>query len=345
MVGKDLNANMAARSKAQKRVKESRLIFSTCAGAGLGLLRTEKFEVVLVDEASQQTEPETLIPLVKGCRRAVFVGDHVQLRATVQKTAVVVGYDVSLFERHYDMPPQQGVAKVMLNMQYRMHADVCAFSSSEFYRGELQTAVADTSRPLIPSKFPWPPSGRKVFIQCPTTEDIGHQSKANRGQAMLCRRVCEFLCTAVATDGTAESPRAYTPSQIAVLTPYTRQKELLKSILPAYDVSSIDGYQGREANIVIFVTVRSNVHYELGFLTDLRRLNVAMTRARTAVIVIGDRATLTGVTPGETADESKKCWTRLLQQCVEIDLPIDTMDGPKVDQDDDLSQKKRKERR
>jgi superfamily I DNA and/or RNA helicase len=67
MVGKDLAGNFAARREAQRRIKGSRLVFTTCAGAGLGLLRTESFEVVLVDEASQQTEPETLIPLVKGC--------------------------------------------------------------------------------------------------------------------------------------------------------------------------------------------------------------------------------------------------------------------------------------
>ena len=320
MVGKDLTANNAARREAQRRVRESRLVFTTCAGAGLGLLRAEKFEIVLVDEASQQTEPETLIPLVKGCQRGVFVGDHVQLRATIQKTAAVVDLDVSLFERHYNMPERRGVAKVMLDTQYRMHADICSFSSSEFYEGKLQTAVPDQARPLPPSQFPWPTNARKVFIPCPATEDIGHQSKSNTGQASVCRKICELLCTPTKLNTAPESEGANTPQQIAVLTPYTRQKELLKSMLPQFEVSSIDGYQGREADIVIFVTVRCNVYYELGFLTDMRRLNVAMTRARTAVIVIGDRTTLTGTSPGNDPDESKKCWTRLLQQCMELDI-------------------------
>ncbi|KAI4148013.1 MAG: hypothetical protein LQ340_005276, partial [Diploschistes diacapsis] len=288
MVGKDINSNHSARSAAQKRVKESRLVFTTCTGAGLGLLRPEKFEVVLVDEASQQTEPETLIPLVKGCQRAVFVGDHVQLRATVQKTAAVVDYDVSLFERHYGMPERPGVAKVMLDTQYRMHADICAFSSREFYDGNLKTAVPDEARPLTPSQFPWPSNARRIFHPCSAPEDIGHQSKSNQGQARLCQQICALLSAAPAAAAAqpsrpAPAPApAYKPSQIAILTPYTRQKELLKAMLPDHEVSSIDGYQGREADIVIFVTVRCNVHCELGFLSDLRRLNVAMTRARTA---------------------------------------------------------------
>ena len=311
---------MAARNKAQKRVKESRLIFTTCAGAGLGLLRQEMFEVVLVDEASQQTEPETLIPLVKGCQRAVFVGDHVQLRATIQKTAVVVGLDVSLFERHYSMPGRPGVAKVMLDTQYRMHRDICAFSSSEFYDGRLQTAVPDDARCLKHSRFPWPSDSRKLFIPCSSTEDIGHQSKCNQGQAQICRRACELLSTPVIPQAGQQAEAAYLQSQIAILTPYTRQKELLKSMLPKHEVSSIDGYQGREADIIVFVTVRCNVHHELGFLNDMRRLNVAMTRAKIGVIIIGDRPTLTSATIGESQADSKKCWTALLDCCAEVDL-------------------------
>ena len=83
MLGKDLAANVAARRKAHKRIKDARLIFTTCVGAVLGLLRTESFDVVII-EAFQQTEPATLVPLVKGCSRARLGGDHVQLRANVQ---------------------------------------------------------------------------------------------------------------------------------------------------------------------------------------------------------------------------------------------------------------------
>lgn len=107
---------------------------------------------------------------------------------------------------------------------------------------------------------------------------------------------------------------------IAVLTAYSRQVELLKGRLSHFanvEVSSIDGYQGREADIIVFVTVRCNVHYEIGFLKDLRRTNVALTRARTAVIVIGHRATLT---MGTADAESTEAWKRLLNALVEVKI-------------------------
>ena len=110
---------------------------------------------------------------------------------------------------------------------------------------------------------------------------------------------------------------------IAVLTPYSRQADLLKVILSGFkgiEVSSIDGFQGRESDIVIFDTVRCNTHHEIGFLKDMRRLNVALTRARAAVIVVGDRDTLTK----GTADlESTTVWKRLLDRLVGMELGMD----------------------
>jgi regulator of nonsense transcripts 1 len=107
---------------------------------------------------------------------------------------------------------------------------------------------------------------------------------------------------------------------IAVLTPYSRQADLLKTILSGFkglEVSSIDGFQGRESDIVIFNTVRCNAHHEIGFLKDLRRMNVALTRARAAVIVIGDRDTLT---KGMADLESTRVWNSLLGRLVGMEL-------------------------
>ncbi|KAK5170250.1 uncharacterized protein LTR77_004836 [Saxophila tyrrhenica] len=327
MVGKDLSEGFRGRREAQKRVKQSRLVFTTCAGAGLGLLRTEDFDVVLVDEASQQTEPETLIPLTKGCQRAILVGDHVQLRATVGRHAETTGFNVSLFERHYTGPDVPGVAKVMLDTQYRMHPDICSFSSNTFYDGKLQSAQAMSRIPLPTSQFPWPKSARKVFVQVESTEDIGRQSKSNIGQVQVCKRICTLLSTAPSRPASAgaDSSRVEKTEQpkpdIAILTPYTAQRERLKEAIPGYTVSSIDGYQGREADIVVFCTVRSNAHYDIGFVNDLRRLNVAITRARAGLIIVGNRATLT-TQAGEAIDsESKTVWKSLLDQCVELQLP------------------------
>ncbi|KAJ4288053.1 hypothetical protein N0V90_012070 [Kalmusia sp. IMI 367209] len=307
MLGKDLTGNLPARRKAQKRIKDSRLIFTTCTGAALGLLRTESFDVVIVDEASQQTEPATLVPLVKGCSRAILVGDHVQLRATVQKHAVITGYDVSLFERHYNLPERPGIAKVMLGTQYRMHRSICNFSSTEFYEGKLKTAVADRTRPLPPSMFPWPENSRLAWVECSSSEDLGRQSKANAGQVALCKKVIQLLKDPPPAPPTTSASAPSPSPTIVILTPYTRQKEALAPAIPNVEVSSIDGFQGREADIVVFVTVRCNTACAMGFLTDMRRLNVVMTRAKTGVVVIGNKQTLTGTAMGEEAvDETIK---------------------------------------
>jgi superfamily I DNA and/or RNA helicase len=288
----------------------------------LGLLRTESFDVVIVDEASQLTEPATLVPLVKECSRAILVGDHVQLRATVQKNAILTGYDVSLFERHYNLPSKEGVAKAMLDTQYRMHRSICDFSSKEFYESRLHTAVADHSRPLSASQFPWPENNRMVWIECNTSEDLGRQSKSNTGQVDLCGQVVQLLQTLPPTSDATPAPTLPQQSQsIGILTPYTRQKTLLTSAIPSIEVSSIDGFQGREADIIVFVTVRCNAYGDLGFLTDLRRLNVVMTRAKAGVVVIGNKTTLTGAANGEEVDESRMVWRRLIDRCTLVTLP------------------------
>ncbi|KAH6203534.1 RNA-directed RNA polymerase [Parastagonospora nodorum] len=322
MLGTDLGGNMSARRKAQKRIKDARLIFTTCIGASLGLLRNEKFDVVFVDEASQLTEPATLVPLVKGCSRALLVGDHVQLRATVQKNAILTGYDVSLFERHYNMPAREGVAKVMLDTQYRMHRSICDFSSTEFYEGRLKTAVKDDSRALPPSQFPWPAGDRLVWTECASSEDLGRQSKANAGQTQLCRRIIQLLTTPAVNDGTKVSEPVQS-SSIAILTPYTRQRESLSAAIPNIEVSSIDGFQGREADIVVFVTVRCNVSCDVGFLADMRRLNVVMTRARCGVVIIGNASTLSAGIDADELNSTKSVWKRLVNRCRKVTLDSD----------------------
>src|ERR1700744_1766673 len=130
MFGKDLNQYPAAKRKAIARISGSKLVFTTCVGPALGLLRNQSFGTVIIDEASQQTEPASLIPLVKGCQRAILVGDHVPLRATVSPHAATLDFDVSLMEwlwvggsSHSDVT----VARVMLDTQYRMHPELCCF--------------------------------------------------------------------------------------------------------------------------------------------------------------------------------------------------------------------------
>ena len=331
MMGKELVGDFKAQRVARKRIQGARLVFTTCIGAALGLLRNEEFDTVIIDEASQQSEPMTLVPLVKGCSKAILVGDHVQLRATVQPLAQLQDFDVSLFERLYH-EGGSNIQKVMLDSQYRMHREICSFSSEEFYDGRLGTAVPDDARPLPESQFPWPISkhdaaakARMVFVQCASVEDIGRKSKSNAGQAKLCHSICTKLLapplssSPSSSKSPSSSPSTQAPSySIAVLTPYTRQVDTLRTLLPStITVSSIDGFQGQEADIVIFVTVRCNVHFQIGFLTDLRRLNVVMTRAKAGCIVIGDRATLTG---GAEEEERVGTWRRLIARLDEVGM-------------------------
>lgn len=330
------------------RIAKCQIIFTTCIGAGLGLLRSQVLDIVVIDEASQQTEPASLVPLTKGCRNAVLVGDHVQLRPTVGQNAAALEFDISLFERLYTQYENQAssyqgapgggadrsVARLMLDTQYRMHRTICDFVSTEFYEGKLHTGVADDSRPLPCSQFPWPSSAsgdqsRMIFVECASGEDLGHKSKTNRGQASICLQICKMLYTEGAIVG-GRKGSTIAQQSIAVLTPYARQAELLKQMLAGLpyniEVSSIDGFQGREADIVIFVTVRCNQHCEIGFLKDLRRMNVALTRCRAGLIVIGHRNTLTA---GDADPTSTSMLRRLLDRTVQVEVALEAEGPPK----------------
>ncbi|KAF5003861.1 hypothetical protein FDECE_9609, partial [Fusarium decemcellulare] len=148
--------------------------------------------------------------------------------------------------------------------------------------------------------------------------DARTKPKENRGQAELCVHICKLLTVSSVSSETTDAPHS-----VVVLTPYTRQAEVLKRMLSSIphniEVSSIDGFQGREADIIVFVTVRCNEHRNIGFLTDMRRMNVALTRARTALIVVGNRATLT---EGTVDEESTMMWRRLLSRLTEAQLDM-----------------------
>ena len=241
------------------------------------------------------------------------------------------GLDVSLFERlwtHQENDRQ--IHKVMLNVQYRMHPTLCTFPSNEFYGGKLLTGEACHHIPLPESCLKWPDTSkikstskaRCVFIQCPYPEDLGQKSKSNEGQAKVCQEILRRLNSAPPATGSLQASlisKPVVPPSIVVLTPYTRQASLLHRLCPSTKVSSIDGFQGQEADIIIYVTVRCNVHGEIGFLKDLRRLNVAMTRARAGVVIVGDRLTLT---MKREEEESSRVWERLIRAAGEAEFVL-----------------------
>jgi regulator of nonsense transcripts 1 len=158
MERKEIGHNRASRNQALERIQQARLIFTTCAGAGLGLLRGKVFTIVIIDESPQQTEPMSLVPLTKGCQKAILVGDHVQLCATMKKYAKILGFEISLFERLFiaENLPVSSLRRVMLNVQYRMHPRICGFPSQEFYEGKLKADTSCERNTLPEHDFPWP---------------------------------------------------------------------------------------------------------------------------------------------------------------------------------------------
>lgn len=271
-----------------KSLKRAQVVCCTCIGSGGDILDSMTFDRVLVDEATQATEPAVLVPLMRGCRQLVLVGDHCQLPPTVLSTrAEEEGHGVPLFSRMVAC----GVPPFMLDTQYRMHPSIAMFPSDLFYGGKLLNGVsAPERRPL--AGFDWPREEFPVaFIPVRGIELDDGVSKMNEAEAeVACEAVTQLL-----------NGGQCTPSDIAVVTPYAAQARLIRRLTrqltqgsgQSYiEVSSVDGFQGREKEAVIFSAVRSNDYGAIGFTGDWRRVNVSFTRARRALIVIGNDHTL-----------------------------------------------------
>jgi regulator of nonsense transcripts 1 len=271
-----------------KHLKRAQVICCTCIGSGGDILDAMTFDRVLVDEATQATEPAVLVPLMRGCRQLVLVGDHCQLPPTVLSTkAEEEGHGVPLFSRMVAC----GVPPFMLDTQYRMHPCIAMFPSDLFYGGKLLNGVsAPERRPL--AGFPWPREEFPVaFVPVKGVEMDDGVSKMNEAEAAA---ACDAVAALLAGGQCSVS-------DIAVVTPYAAQARLIRRMTrrltqntgpPFIEVSSVDGFQGREKEAVVFSAVRSNDYGAIGFTGDWRRVNVSFTRARRALIVIGNDQTL-----------------------------------------------------
>ena len=235
--------------------------------------------------------------------------------------AKVVRFDISLLERLYSQPDiPGGMVKTMLDVQYRSPKELNAFPSKEFYEGRLKTSdanFAESLNALKASSFPWPIRDGfvipAVFIQCASEEDLGDRSKSNEGQVDVVRHVLKLLSTPK-NPSEENNKEPETNLKVTVLSPYTKQVQALRRRLPSSITSStIDSFQGRESDIIIFSTVRCNVDGDVGFLDDPRRLNVMWTRARLALIIVGDRSTLS----------ANQLWKRALEACTEVVIVLE----------------------
>ncbi|KAH8918063.1 P-loop containing nucleoside triphosphate hydrolase protein [Atractiella rhizophila] len=279
-------------------LNNAQVICCTCVGCGDPRLSKLKFRTVLIDEATQATEPECMIPLTFGVKQLVMVGgksliNHSQLGPTIMnKKAARAGLTQSLFERLVIL----GNRPIRLQVQYRMHPCLSEFPSNMFYEGTLQNGVTAPERLKKNVDFPWPQPATPMYFHC----NLGQEEISSSGTSFLNRQVhlgteaanVEKIVTRFFKSGVM-------PNQIGIVTPYEGQRSyivsymqfngtLKKELYKEIEVASVDAFQGREKDYIILSCVRSNEHQGIGFLNDPRRLNVALTRAKYGLVILGN---------------------------------------------------------
>ena len=275
------------------------VVCTTNSTAGSSLLEGHTFDVVAIDEATQATEPSCLIPLVKG-EQAIFAGDHKQLPPTILSEEAREDLQLTAFEK---LVKQAGSSITeMLLTQFRMNTDIMEFSNNSFYDGNLEAddSVANhTLEGIIESGSSFEnlqprwlnralnPKQPVIFLDTANLDARerqrpGSHSRENPREAEIVSRIVQELLNYLP------------PKEIGVISPYDDQIDLLNSHHDRenLEIKTVDGFQGREKEAIVISFVRSNEDNELGFLTDERRLNVSLTRARRKLIMVGDAETL-----------------------------------------------------
>ena len=264
---------------------KAQVLCCTCIGSGHDLLDGRNFPRVLVDEATQATEPATLVPLVKGARQVVLIGDHRQLPPTViSRRSEEGGLSRSLFERMIKM----GVEPLMLTTQYRMHPAISEFPNSRFYDNRLEDGISESDRPT-PMGLIWPDWDVPIAFLPVEGGEVLSPDGASKENPTEASWVVSLLMGLLDAGDLGEG-------EIGIITPYAGQVRAIRDHMPenlqSVEVRTVDGYQGREKEVIVFSCVRSNKDGNVGFLSDARRLNVALTRAKRGLIVVGDPDTL-----------------------------------------------------
>lgn len=272
-------------------VAKAQVITATLVGSNHYTVRNVKFQTVVIDEAGQALEPACWIPILKA-DKLVLAGDHCQLSPTIKAPLPPDGgFSVTLLEKCVNLHPE---AVTLLEEQYRMNEQIMAHSSKIFYQNKLKAHHSVAKRLLFPEDSPL------AFIDtagCSFDEKLEGTSSTNPDEAaFLLKHLSGFV---------EELKKKFKPENfpsIAVISPYKQQVTILKEqiehtpdlqgILAHISVNTIDSFQGQERDIVYISLTRSNAEGAIGFLSDIRRMNVAMTRARKKLVVIGDSATL-----------------------------------------------------
>lgn len=272
-------------------LSNAQVIATTLVGAANQAVRDRKFRTVFIDEAAQALESATWIPILKA-QRVIFAGDHCQLPPTIKsQQAAKNGLEQTLFEKAI----QRNQADVMLKEQYRMNVAIMTFSSRHFYQSQLVAHPLVATQKLFADDLPVEfidTAGCGFFEQ----NDNESHSVCNKEEAELVVRHFRLYQQLVrASTGNDEL------GSIGVISPYRAQTVYLKqlfSFLPDDEssdkltVNTVDSFQGQERDIIYISLTRSNEKGIIGFLSDTRRMNVAMTRARKKLVIVGDSATM-----------------------------------------------------
>lgn len=281
---------------------EARVIASTLVGSANRLLDGMKFGTLFIDEAAQALEAACWIPM-RRVSRVVLAGDHCQLPPTVKSMAALKGgLGKTLMERIVENKPE---CVTLLNVQYRMNDEIMRFSSDWFYNGKVTTAQEITRRKSILNfdrPILWLDTGQIDFgADEPGSKEqfVGENfGRINKGEATLTLDSLQAYFTKIGKQRILDEQ-----IDVGVISPYRAQVQYLRRLIMKREffkpyrrlitVNTVDGFQGQERDIILISMVRANENGEIGFLRDLRRMNVAMTRARMKLIILGDVATLT----------------------------------------------------
>ncbi|GMI90942.1 hypothetical protein like AT4G30100 [Hibiscus trionum] len=294
-VGSNFNLEEARANLEASFANEAEIVFTTVSSSGRKLFSrlTHGFDMVVIDEAAQASEVAVLPPLSLGAARCVLVGDPQQLPATViSKAAGTLLYSRSLFERFQ----QAGCPTMLLSVQYRMHPQIRDFPSRYFYQGRL---IDSESVANLPDEVYYKDPLLKPYL----FYDITHGRESHRGgsvsyqnvhEAVFCLRLYEYLQKISKSLGVPKIT-------VGIITPYKLQ---LKCIQREFEcvlrteegkrdlyINTVDAFQGQERDVIIMSCVRASNH-GVGFVADIRRMNVALTRARRALWVMGNASSL-----------------------------------------------------
>ena len=293
--------------------RKANIILSTCISSGenylnLAISKENPFDYIIIDECAQGTECLCWVPILQG-KKAILAGDHLQLPPTIKSKNAEYVLSYTLFDRMISTYGDKVTR--LLNTQYRMNEKIMKFSSVELYEDKLiadETVKNHTLKDLIMERYK---NDKSILEEISSVDDFGIFDKSlvlvntsgleffetkdpetlssfNVAETDLCKRIVDYLKEKLKADN----------KDIGIITPYSAQvsnlcHKITQEDYRGLEISTVDGFQGREKEIIILSLVRSNQKHQVGFLSDKRRLNVAITRPRRMLVVIGDIDTIT----------------------------------------------------